>query len=174
MKKLISFLVLSGIMFLSGGAGCSEKNEDPTPDNSAIILGKWKLDKYLFTREFPDGSEKVSVWHAEDHAVNIVWDFKSGGVFTASYGTKELPGNWDLKVQKVNAGIIKNSTLTLSGQAAKEAAQTVSGKDILVGKLITEMDNTGTYLIITYDIDVSLGYATDGEKITISYTYRKI
>jgi hypothetical protein len=31
MKRLISFFVLSGIMFLSGGAGCSEKNEDPTP-----------------------------------------------------------------------------------------------------------------------------------------------
>jgi hypothetical protein len=100
--------------------------------------------------------------------------FQKRGCFTAWYGTKELPGKWDLKVQKVNAGIIKNATLTLSGQAAKEAAQTVSGKDILVGKLITEMDNTGTHLIITYDIDVSLGYATDGGKITISYTYRKI
>jgi hypothetical protein len=90
--------------------------------NFGSLLGKWKLDKYVFTREFTDGREKVSVWHAEDHAVNIVWDFKSGGVFTAWYGTKELPGKWDLKVQKVNAGIIKNATLTLSGQAAKRGS----------------------------------------------------
>jgi hypothetical protein len=58
MKRLISFFVLSGIMFLSGGAGCSEKNEDPTPDNFGSLLGKWKLDKYVFTREFTDGRRK--------------------------------------------------------------------------------------------------------------------
>ncbi|WP_254412481.1 hypothetical protein [Dyadobacter diqingensis] len=174
MKKLISFLVLSSIMFLSGGAGCSEKNEDPTPDNFLSMLGKWRLEKYVLTRELTDGSEKVSLWHAKDHAVNIVWDFKSDGVFKASYGSKELPGNWDLKVQKGNAEIINNAILTLSGQAAKEAAQTVSNKDILVGKLTAASDISGTYFIITYDVDVSLGYTTDGKKITISYTYRKI
>lgn len=174
MKKLISFLVLSGIMFLSGGAGCSEKSENPEPDNFASMLGKWKLDTYVLTKVLTDGREKVSVWHAKDHAVNIVWDFKNSGAFTASDGTKQMEGSWELQVKKGNADIIEDATLTLNGEAAQEVAQTITGKDLLTGKLIASKDNMGAYFIITYEADISLGYFPDGKKVTISYTYRKI
>ena len=167
--------MLSGIIFLNVGAGCSDKSGDPKPDEIPSILGKWKLESYILTKELNDGRLIESKWSAKDHKnVNIVWDFKSNGVYSSSDGNTEMPGNWDLKVAKGTRDSILEGVLTLLGPAAKQVAETITGQDQLAGKIELSPSPAGTFFIITFEPDIKLGYYPETKSVTIDYTYRKL
>ena len=174
MKKLLSYLVLSAIVFLNMGAGCSDKIEDPKPDKFASLLGKWKLESYTLTKELNDGRIIESKWSAKDHSVNIVWDFKSDGSYSSSNGKSEMSGNWELKVSEGDPQNIYEGLLTLLGPAAKEVAKEITGKDQLSGKIALSPGPLGTFFIITFVADVSLGNYEETKKVEIDYLYRKL
>lgn len=175
MKKLLSYLMLSAVVFLNMGAGCSDKSDDPKPDDFGSLLGKWKLESYTLTQELNNGRIIESKWAAKDNpSVNVVWTFKSNGVYSSSDGKKEMSGNWDLKVSGGSGENIYEGVLTLLGPAAKEVAADITGQDQLAGKIRLSPSPAGTFFIITFEADIKLGYYPETKKVTIDYTYRKL
>lgn len=101
MKKLLSYLILSGIVFLNMGAGCGDKSEDPAPDEKYIKLlvgGRWDVYKTYSESE----SDKVTLT-IKDGALG--YKFYADGTMDGCHKqTCAKQGRWSYKVKSAAAG----------------------------------------------------------------------
>jgi hypothetical protein len=174
MKKIISFALLISIFVLNSGAGCSTEEDEPKPDNFSSMVGKWKLHSYILTKVLDDGRVESAKWFAQEHNVNVSWDFQSNGVFIASTDTSKAQGTWELKVLKANGGLIDEGILTLTGAGTEQTAAALTGQPKLSGVIYTVQGAGENSFTITFEVDVALGYYPETRRVSIMYTYRKI
>lgn len=174
---LKSVFILSLIAFLSIASTCSKEEETPMTDNYPSMLGTWNMVAYNISKELTDGRVEYSSWKASEHpGIWVHWAFKSDGTFISSgnggQGAAASDGNWELVVQKGSKDAIEEGTLTLTGEAAKQAATLFSGGDKHVGKITASTDSNGAYFFVTYEADVTKGYFPNAKKVSFTYEYR--
>ncbi len=168
MQKLLSYGVLFTIFILNSGAGCSDKTEDPKPDNFGGIIGKWKLIKtgYYFTKS--DGTKVDDTFDTEPRGINIVYEYFDDGrlVVTDVANNTKAEIRWSLKVLKGDDKGILDGQLTQIGKEQKELAKEIGQ----AGDLTFEITSTPDLLNMLVDVTKVSNY----QKMTLVQNFKKI
>lgn len=101
MKKIFAYLILFTIVFANMGAGCSDKSEDPKPDEKYVKLlvgGRWDVYKTYSESE----SDKITLTIKEGY---INYKFYADGAMDRCYQqTCAKQGRWSYKAKNAAAG----------------------------------------------------------------------
>ena len=168
MKRLLAYGILCTIFIVNSGAGCSDKKEDPKPDNFGGIIGKWKLIKtgYYFTKS--DGTVVDDTFDTEPRGINIVYEYFDDGrlVVTDVANNTKAEIRWSLKVLKGDAQGILDGQLTQIGKEQKELAKEIGQS----GDLTFSITSTPDVLFMVVDVTKVSNY----QKMTLVQNFKKI
>lgn len=80
--KMSSYLLAFGLFILIGFTSC-KKDDSTTPSTSGMIQGTWKVTSYI-----DSGNNETN------HYTGYSFEFKSGGVVTATKSGSTISGTW--------------------------------------------------------------------------------
>lgn len=168
---VLKTMVMSAVILICCGAGCSSEKDAPKPDNVNSMLGEWKLIQITTYQQKSDGSTHKSVNLIADRGVKIIWDFKSNDDFLATNekGEKQT-AKWSLKIEKTTGTLIDKATLTFTGPFASQTAQALGKQTLDYGIVQGERDGKPSFIAgiqTTYNEELKL-------KMEIFYEYIKI
>jgi hypothetical protein len=128
MKKLLIYSVLVVVWLANTAAGCGSKTEDPLPNNSPSLIGRWEI-----------GVARVYVKDAQGERIvgsfrnGLAYTFYNDGTYdgcilpgsdwdnTGQSGVSGVwncstnkPGRWSLKITRATGKTIEDGTLTLT------------------------------------------------------------
>lgn len=168
MKKLIAYSVLITIFIFNSGAGCSDKTEDPKPDNFGGIIGKWKLVKtgYYFTKS--DGTKVNDTYDTEPRGINIVYEYFDDGRLVVTDVAKNVKSEirWSLKVTRGDDKGILDGQLIQIGTEQKELAKTIGQP----GDLTFQIATSPGLMFLVVDVTKVSNY----KEMTLVQNFKKI
>lgn len=168
MKKLIAYGALLTLFILNSGAGCSDRKEDPKPDNFGGLIGKWRLIKtgYYITKS--DGTKVNDTFDTEPRGINMVYEFFDDGrlVVTNVVKNTQAETRWSLKVIKSDDKGILEGQLIQIGKEQKELAKEIGQ----AGDLTFQITTTPELIFLVVDVTKVSNY----REMTLVQNFKKI
>ncbi len=167
MKKSLIYISFGFILLINTAAGCGgSKTEDPQPDSSTMLLGKWEAIRARYEITKQDGTELSTGPEFKSKGVVIIWEFFKDGRLVATMDGKSREVRWELKVTRTNGTSIEVGELKIIGDEEKQLAQSLGQS----GDLTYSIDTSGNIMYLKVDATSQGPY----KKNILVYTYAKL
>jgi hypothetical protein len=153
-NKIFFCTLLIGFLILNLVVGCTEKSDDPKPDNFQSIIGKWVAKRSIYNITKQDGSTFQSTTEIKSNGITIIWEFFADGRLVVTKDGKSEELRWSLKVSKIMEKDIEEGKLTIISAQGKALATSIGQSGDLVYDIST-VTSPVTPTVMSLDLDVT-------------------